>query len=112
MAIQSIVTGKFKKATGLTVHFKNLQRLSENLEAENVDMANCADEEEQTIHLVEEAEVKEVRHEEDQRLGLRDKTSKWFAISLSSAILCFFFYDAIWADPYLSWRYYKVKNLF
>ena len=38
----------------------------------------------------------------------KEKAKKWWNIFVSILILFFFVYDAIWADPYLAYRYYEV----
>ena len=48
--------------------------------------------------------------DQSPNLTSKDKASKWGHVLLSFLILAFFIYDAMWADPYLAWRYYQVNR--
>ena len=63
------------------------------------------------LNNVEVANDKSEVNKNRKSLSGKEKANKWGHIWLAILLLIFFVYDAIWADPYLAWRYYEVDHV-
>ena len=52
---------------------------------------------------------RKIQSKEEEEKQLKANITKWLTILFNTGILCFFFYDAMWSDPYLASRYYEVE---
>jgi hypothetical protein len=102
------------------VHYKNLLQLSDMLDVNKDTEKNPENDNSFENYEVEEnkrVDGHDVNEETQslngqEKLGplsKKDTTVKWCQVLLAIGVLCFFAYDAIWADPYLAWRYYEVR---